>query len=86
MGRAGGGRAATLARLLRRRPDLAGCRNQAGVSLLLRTRYRARHDLAAVVLAANPPLDGYDAAALDTVDRLDEILVGDPGVPAPPCG
>lgn len=72
------GDADALERLLRRRPELAGSRDPSGVSLLLRTRYRARHDLAAVVLAANPPLDGYDSAALDAVDRLDEILIADP--------
>jgi ankyrin repeat protein len=72
------GDAEGLAELLAAQPELAGARNAAGVSLLLYTLYYGRSDMARVVLDANPPLDGFDAAALDQVDRLDEILVADP--------
>ncbi len=75
------GDADALERLLRQRPELAGSRDEVGVSLLLGALYRRRNDLAGLVLSANPPLDGFDASALDDVSSLDELLVADPDFP-----
>jgi ankyrin repeat protein len=76
------GDAERLGALLKAQPELAESRDGAGVSLVLRTLYQGRRDLARLVLAANPGLDGFDAAALDQVDRLDEGLAADPDLPA----
>lgn len=80
------GDADDLERLLRERPELAGSRDDEGVSLLLRALYRHRNDLAGLVLSANPPLDGFDAAALNDLTSLDELLIADPDLPRKQAG
>lgn len=65
--------------LLRADPDLAAGRSpDTGVSAVLSARYRQRADLVEAVLAAGPPLDVFDAAALGSVDRLRQLLDDDP--------
>lgn len=75
------GDADALAELLHQQPELAGTRGDQGISLLLLALYRRRNDLAGLVLSANPPLDGFDAAALNDVTSLDELLAADPDLP-----
>ncbi|MGH9224245.1 MAG: ankyrin repeat domain-containing protein [Acidimicrobiales bacterium] len=59
-------------------PSAAAARNEAGLSAVLAALYR--HDLDAVraILAANPPLDLFDAAAVGDSSRLAELLDADP--------
>jgi ankyrin repeat protein len=59
-------------------PSLAGSRSETGVSALLWARYRNRPDLVDALLAADPVLDVFDAAALGRLDRLVELVDGDP--------
>lgn len=80
------GDAEGLRALLREDSGRAASRDGDGVSLALRALYAGRRDLAGLVLAANPPMDAFDAAAFDTVDRLDELLVADPDVPGRRAG
>jgi ankyrin repeat protein len=60
-------------------PTRAGARDRAGVSMVLLALYHRRRDVAEVLLAANPPLDVFDAAATGRLDRLREILARDRG-------
>jgi uncharacterized protein len=55
--------------LLRRNSAAAGARDDQGVSAVRRAAYRRRALLDAV-LAAGPPLDGFDAAVVGDLDRL----------------
>ncbi|HEX8075576.1 MAG TPA: ankyrin repeat domain-containing protein [Thermoleophilaceae bacterium] len=72
------GDADRLRELLGDRPELASARSEDGVSALLKARYAMRDDLVEAVLAAEPELDVYDAAAVGDVDRLKELIDGDP--------
>lgn len=67
-----------LARLLAEEPGLA--RRAVGEdSPLLAALYRGRRDLAAIVLAAGPVLDGFEAAAADDLAALERAIDADPG-------
>ncbi len=59
-------------------PTLAGARHPSGVSAVLWALYRGRGEVLDAILAADPVLDIFDAAALGRVDRLAELLVLDP--------
>ena len=72
------GDAATLGRALEDDPDLAGSVNAAGVSLVRWALYVGRRDLAALVLAADPPLDVFDAASVGDAERLTRLVEHDP--------
>lgn len=67
-----------LRRLLEANPALASARNQAGVSALLLARYQSRQDMVDLLLAANPALDIFEAAALGQVARARELLERQP--------
>src|SRR3954447_26447896 len=60
-------------------PDLAATRGPDGVSAVLRARYRFDRAVTDAILAADPDLDVFDAAALGYVDRLWERLDEDGG-------
>lgn len=51
-------------------PALAGSRGSDGVSAVLHARYRFHRDVLEALLAADPELDVFDAAALGRLDRL----------------
>ena len=58
---------------------LVAARDTAGVSVLMLARYRFDRDVTDALLAADPELDVFEAAALGYVDRLRERLLDDPG-------
>lgn len=62
---------------LERRPDLAGERNEEGVSPVLHALYRGRPELVDRILDANPALDVFDAAAVGRTRGLEELLDAD---------
>lgn len=72
------GNAAQVGSLVAEDPALAGSRSATGVSAVLWARYRGRPDVLAAVLAADPVLDIFDAAALGRLDRLAELVAADP--------
>ncbi len=72
------GNVAHVRQILAGEPDLAGCRNPDGLSVVMSARYRQNQDLVDAVLEAHPELDLFDAAALGRVDRLAELLDADP--------
>jgi uncharacterized protein len=59
-------------------PAVASARDEAGVSALMRARYRADRAVTDALLAADPELDVFEATALGYVDRLRERLEEDP--------
>ncbi|HVF13954.1 MAG TPA: ankyrin repeat domain-containing protein [Acidimicrobiales bacterium] len=60
-------------------PSLAGSRSATGVSALLWARYRGQSEMVDALLAADPSLDVFDAAALGRLPRLAELIDEDPG-------
>lgn len=61
-------------------PALAAARDADGVSAVLNARYRFRGDLVDLLLAAEPELDVFDAAALGRGDRVADLLDADPSL------
>ncbi|MGH2680075.1 MAG: ankyrin repeat domain-containing protein [Actinomycetota bacterium] len=61
-------------------PDLAAARDASGVSALMRALYRFDPDLIELVRARAGSFDVFEAAALGEVDRLREILHGEPSL------
>ena len=72
------GDATTVAALVATEPALAGARDPAGVSALLHARYRSDRPVLDGLLAADPPMDVFDAAGLGHLDRLRARLDEDP--------
>jgi ankyrin repeat protein len=72
------GDVATVERLLAEDPDLANARGTDGVSALLHARYRFDRATLDALLAADPAMDVFDAAALGHLDRLRARLDEDP--------
>ncbi len=73
------GDATVVARLLADEPDLVSARDEAGVSALLLARYRSDRAVMDALLAVDPDMDVFEAAAYGYLDRLTERLVDDPG-------
>jgi ankyrin repeat protein len=63
-------------------PALAGGRDAQGVSALMRARYRLDRGVVQALMAAEPDLDLFDAAAFGDLDRLTALLAADPDVDA----
>lgn len=59
-------------------PSVAGARDDDQLSAVLAAQYRHQHDIVALLLAARPPLDVFDAAAVGDVEWLAAILDADP--------
>jgi ankyrin repeat protein len=73
------GDVATVSAFLAADPSLAGARGSDGVSALLHARYRFHREVLDTLLAADPEMDIFDAAALGHIDRLRHRLDEDPG-------
>jgi ankyrin repeat protein len=61
-------------------PGLAGSRDAARVSALMRARYRMDDALADAVRAHAPERDLFEAAAFGELDRITELLAYDPAL------
>lgn len=59
-------------------PSLVAARDEVGVSALMLARYRFDRAVTEALLAVDPELDIFEAAALGYVDRLRERLLDDP--------
>jgi len=64
--------------LLSEQPSLAQARNADDISLVMLARYRGRMDALRVILAADPPLDVFEAAAIGDDRRLSDLLATEP--------
>ena len=65
---------------LDRDPDLAGQRDDEGLSPVLFALYNGRVELVDAILDANPPLDVFDSAATGRTRGLEELLAAEPGL------
>jgi FOG: Ankyrin repeat len=68
------GDAARVAELVAVDPSLASARDRGGVSALMLSRYRFDRATTDALLAVDPELDVFEAAALGYIDRLHERL------------
>ncbi len=68
------GDAGGLRRLLEQDPAAAEAHDPAGVSLLMHSVYRGRHDLAELIASKKKALDIFEAAALGRLERLKQYL------------
>ncbi len=68
------GNADALEAALDKDPSLAGDANSDGVSLVRWALYHGRRDLADLILAQDPPLDVFDAAAVGRAERLSKVV------------
>ena len=67
-----------LRRLLEQDPALSEARDSTGISLLMHSLYRGRHDLAELIASKKKALDIFEATALGRLDRLKQRLRDDP--------
>ena len=72
------GEADRVAAMVGEEPALAAARDADGVSALMLSRYRSNRAVTDALLAADPELDVFEAAALGYLDRLRERLDEDP--------
>lgn len=72
------GQADRVRQLLDEDPALASSRDEDGVSALMLARYRSNRAVSDALLAADPELDVFEAAAYGYLDRLRERLDDDP--------
>jgi ankyrin repeat protein len=61
-------------------PLLASARDVDGVSGLMRARYRSDRGLLDAIMSAGPSIDVFEAASLGDLERLRELLDGDPSL------
>ena len=71
---------ATVERLLSADPGLASAREAGGVSAVLTALYYRQPEVAQRLLAAQPPLDVFEAAAFGDVGRVRTWIDGDPSL------
>lgn len=74
------GDAERVAALVAADPALANARDADGLSALMLARYRFDRPTMDALLAADPDLDVFEAAAYGRLDRMREALDGDPGL------
>ncbi len=66
--------------LLRANPGLANVRNERGHTPVLIAQYRDKPEAVALLLAAEPELDIFDAASVGRTERVAEWLERNPGL------
>src|SRR5580698_602788 len=66
--------ASGLQQLLEQHSDASEARDANGVSLLMHSLYRGRHDLAELIASKKLTLDIFEATSLGRLDRLKECL------------
>jgi ankyrin repeat protein len=76
------GAADRVASIVSEDPRLAAARDGDGVSALMLSRYRGDRSVTDALLAADPELDVFEAAALGYLDRLRQDLDDDPSLAA----
>lgn len=64
--------------LVEARPELAAARDDDGFSAVLQALYHGQGELVDVLLAANPSLDVFDAAAVGRTRGLEELVGAEP--------
>ena len=75
-----GGDTERLREILAADPAAAGARNERGHSALLIAQYHHKKEMVALLLAAEPELDIFDAASVGRAERVTHLLDRDPGL------
>lgn len=78
--RVGQGDAVRAREIVRFRPELARACDAHGLSVLQFARYMGEQAIFDALIAAGPPLSIFEAASLDRVDRVSELLASDRGL------
>jgi ankyrin repeat protein len=73
----GAGDAQRVRDAISRTPGLSRSQNEDRLSVLQWARFCGKGDVLALLVAAGPPLDVFDAASIDDEARLRELLAGD---------
>lgn len=73
-----GGRVDEVRELIGSNPSLKQARDANGASTILAAAYNMKPDVVSALLELGVPVDIFEAAVLGKVDRLQEILKGDP--------
>ncbi len=72
------GDAALVRDLVRKDPRLASARDEKGVSIVMQAVYYRRNEVLSILLATNPPLDLFEAAALGKRELMTMLIDEDP--------
>ncbi|MCY4586920.1 MAG: ankyrin repeat domain-containing protein [Bryobacterales bacterium] len=64
--------------LVRKDPRLASARDEKGVSVVMQAVYYRRNEVLSILLATNPPLDLFEAAALGKRELMAMLVDEDP--------
>ena len=72
------GDAAAARALVQQDPSFAAARDENGISVVMLAAYYRQSEVLSVLLAANPPLDLFEAAALGKRELLDEMIDENP--------
>ncbi len=64
--------------LIETQPNIVGTRNSAGLSPIIFAAYHRKLEHLDLLLAANPTLDAFEAAAVGETDRLERLLEDNP--------
>jgi ankyrin repeat protein len=76
----GAGNKARVAEVLRWKPELSRARDSSTLSVMQFARYMGHDTILNLLIDAGPPLNVFEAATIDRVERLRELLAGDPGL------
>lgn len=76
----GRGGIAAVQRMLHFRPQLARARDASGLSVLVFAQYMRQDAILELLLDSGPPLDIFEAAALDRDDVVSDLIVRDPSL------
>lgn len=71
------GENARVREILTQQPEFARAKNDEGLPALVLARYVGNTDAVKALVSAGPPVDVFEAAQIDDVDRLEEILRAD---------
>lgn len=71
---------ASVAEMLRYRPELSRARDSSSLSVLAFARYMGNDAILDMLVDAGPPLDIFLAASIDRADRVKELLAADPAL------
>jgi cytohesin len=84
--RIGLGDAASVAEMLRFRPELARIHDHEGLSVLQFARYMGEESILESLIERGPPLDVHDAAALDRAPVVRKLVSSEPSLATLPNG
>lgn len=73
----GAGNAARVGEMLRWKPELSRARDSSTLSVMQFARYMRQESILNMLIDAGPPLDVFDAAIIDRIERLREMLADD---------